>query len=315
MKIISISLATLALAACADSGIVDELAGETAADEALDGKADGAIDGSYTYFAISGDLRQCAFPSCGGFFLDRLNRSTTKCGDGQAREACYAPELDMGEAGLSAAGYDELVAAANASAGGGVSAIVRGRFAHGNSTAQPELGRFIVTEVWVAQSAAVADGVFVRAKDNGLRCITAPCPTTTERALNTSRKANIAEIDFTPSGLDDDQVGELTQDLFQPYGLIFAGHRFDASVNGRDAKGRTATAVFRRVMDPADAGPCFVGGCSGQVCSDQAGVVTTCEWRDEYACYQTATCERQADGQCGWTPTPELAACLDPQAN
>jgi len=25
-------------------------------------------------------------------------------------------------------------------------------------------------------------------------------------------------------------------------------------------------------------------------------MMTTCEWRDEYACYQTATCERQPDG-------------------
>lgn len=56
---------------------------------------------------------------------------------------------------------------------------------------------------------------------------------------------------------------------------------------------------------------CFVGGCSGQVCSDDAGVVTTCEWRPEYACYQDATCERQADGQCGWTDTPALQQCLD----
>jgi hypothetical protein len=39
-------------------------------------------------------------------------------------------------------------------------------------------------------------------------------------------------------------------------------------------------------------------------------VISTCEWRDEYACYQTATCERQPDGQCGWTSTPELDACL-----
>lgn len=55
---------------------------------------------------------------------------------------------------------------------------------------------------------------------------------------------------------------------------------------------------------------CFVGGCSGQVCSDDAGIVSTCEWRDEYACYRTAKCERQSNGQCGWTSTPELTACL-----
>ena len=55
--------------------------------------------------------------------------------------------------------------------------------------------------------------------------------------------------------------------------------------------------------------PCVVSGCSRQVCAEQE-VMTTCEWRDEYACYRTARCERQADGKCGWTPTGELKRCL-----
>jgi len=55
---------------------------------------------------------------------------------------------------------------------------------------------------------------------------------------------------------------------------------------------------------------CHVAGCSAQVCSDRADVVTTCEWRDVYECYDSASCERQSDGACGWTPTEELNACI-----
>lgn len=55
---------------------------------------------------------------------------------------------------------------------------------------------------------------------------------------------------------------------------------------------------------------CYVGGCSSQICSDRPDVITTCEWRPHYACYRTATCERQANGQCGWTMTPALQQCL-----
>jgi hypothetical protein len=55
---------------------------------------------------------------------------------------------------------------------------------------------------------------------------------------------------------------------------------------------------------------CYRGGCSGQICSDQQGVASTCEYREEYACYQSATCERQANGQCGWTETEQLRMCL-----
>lgn len=54
---------------------------------------------------------------------------------------------------------------------------------------------------------------------------------------------------------------------------------------------------------------CVRTGCSGQICAD-TDVITTCEWREEYACYADATCERQADGRCGFTATPELDACL-----
>jgi hypothetical protein len=55
---------------------------------------------------------------------------------------------------------------------------------------------------------------------------------------------------------------------------------------------------------------CHVGGCSSQICSDEPGVGSTCEWLPEYECYRTATCERQPDGACGWTGTQELEACL-----
>lgn len=60
-------------------------------------------------------------------------------------------------------------------------------------------------------------------------------------------------------------------------------------------------------------GGCAIGGCSAQLCgeaSDMDSMVSTCEYREEYACYQTARCERQVSGQCGWTETPALNQCL-----
>lgn len=58
---------------------------------------------------------------------------------------------------------------------------------------------------------------------------------------------------------------------------------------------------------------CAVAGCSRQLCvsAEEAGdMVTTCEYRAEYACYQEASCEPQTDGKCGWTQTAELKQCL-----
>jgi len=58
-----------------------------------------------------------------------------------------------------------------------------------------------------------------------------------------------------------------------------------------------------------EASECRPTGCSGQVCADE-DIITTCEYLPEYACYENAVCERQPDGECGWTMTDELINCL-----
>jgi len=62
--------------------------------------------------------------------------------------------------------------------------------------------------------------------------------------------------------------------------------------------------------EPSGTG-CVRAGCSDHLCvAEGAPVMSTCEWRDVYACYQQAACERQENGQCGFTPTHELVECL-----
>ena len=58
---------------------------------------------------------------------------------------------------------------------------------------------------------------------------------------------------------------------------------------------------------------CRAAGCSGQLCVsaiEADNIITTCEYRAEYACYKTAKCERQSDGNCGWTQSGALKQCL-----
>jgi hypothetical protein len=141
-----------------------------------------------------------------------------------------------------------LDACQRAAASSGTYAVVRGAFARTNSTPHPELGRFVVLEAWVAEGDPVTDGTFVRVRDNGLRCFAAPCASLTEQTLNMTTTANIAALDWTPSGLDTDQIAECTQDLFAPDGLLIAGYRYNYTENGTAAKGRTVTAAFQRIM-------------------------------------------------------------------
>lgn len=67
---------------------------------------------------------------------------------------------------------------------------------------------------------------------------------------------------------------------------------------------------FEKTVAPPAARACIVTGCSGQLCADEE-VITTCEYKEAYACYKNARCEQQASGKCGWTETPELRACVE----
>lgn len=55
---------------------------------------------------------------------------------------------------------------------------------------------------------------------------------------------------------------------------------------------------------------CRITGCSGQICAE-SDIITSCEVLPVYGCYKTAHCERQVDGDCGWTESEELMRCIE----
>ena len=57
---------------------------------------------------------------------------------------------------------------------------------------------------------------------------------------------------------------------------------------------------------------CSVAGCSAQVCTtaeEAPGVLTTCEYREEYRCLELTNCGC-VEGKCAWAQTEEYASCL-----
>src|SRR6187399_598540 len=81
---------------------------------AADASADGSSDGdtatlaqdlrgpdAASYLQLRRDLRRCAAPLCGGFFVDSVNRATLRCADGQRSAECYVAELDLSALGLA----------------------------------------------------------------------------------------------------------------------------------------------------------------------------------------------------------------------
>lgn len=69
------------------------------------------------------------------------------------------------------------------------------------------------------------------------------------------------------------------------------------------------TAV--RLPPPATTPSCIRTGCYDSVCSDTQ-VLTECgPLISHYLCYDHAVCERQENGECGWTETREYDQCLE----
>ena len=218
------------------TAVPDELAGESTDDDGIaDGKSDGATTSdSYTYFQIVADQRKCPSPWCGGWFVQRLNRTQTECYDGAYGPSCYAPWLDWSEARLSDANRAALLDGCERGAtADGTVAIVRGRFREMGE------GAFTITEAWLVDGEGVSDGVFVRVRDNGVRCFTSPCPHLTESRLNSVRTADIDEL--------DPMTDELSKAVNSPRGALIAGHRYDVYDNGHAGKGRTVTASYRQL--------------------------------------------------------------------
>jgi hypothetical protein len=295
----AIALTAPLAVACTSDTVDDEFAADETAD-VDDSKAD--LGGTYTYFIMERDMRRCAAPMCGGWWLDKVNASMTRCHDGRNAERCYVAEADFARLGLGEAAVDRAMGAGAALR---QRLLVRGTFGR-VSTPAGVFGTFNPTEAWVGQGPNDPDGPFAKVEETGVRCITTPCPFFREKKLNGSATENLAEIGWDASGADEETIGKAIEQLFIN-DVIISGDRYTVRGPGGKGKARTATQFYTRVLDEQT---CFVGGCSGQVCSDREGVITTCEWRDEYACYADATCEVQGDGTCGWTPTEELLGCL-----
>lgn len=297
-------LAALPAAGCTtdEAPTEDELAGESELDGEA-GKAD-AAGSTFTFYTVEQDQRRCAAPLCGGYWVSRVNRTLTRCVDGRWAKRCYVAGADLSGTGFPDAQQSEL----RSQLGAGTS-LVRGTIAARSYEGFGTLGELAVTEVWQGGSDNAAEGLFVKISDSGIRCITAPCFNTFHEAkVNSYLHADFSELDLEWTGVTPEEQATAFQNIYED-GLIVAGYRYFYYEQGWQ-KGRLATQFYQRVQAEV-ARDCFVGGCSGQLCSDQEGLISTCEWRAEYACYQDATCERQADDRCGWTATPELTACLE----
>lgn len=179
-----------------------------------------------------------------------------------------------------------------------------------------------------------ADGSYTAKVDSGLvnpavRCIAFPCTLPEAGTWTVLKSGTQLKLKVDPTGAKPARsyvvtINALSRTLsvtrFAHTSLLFSNSSTCANVRCTasthcEMKGINGGAVPVCIANPPAPPPppppaaCITSGCSGQVCADHS-VITTCDWRPAYACYHTATCERQADGACGWTSTPALSSCL-----
>src|SRR5687767_6237709 len=92
------------LAGCASTGGVSD-----PAETNEDGLQEPSVNSGY--FSATRDLRKCAAPDCGGWFVRSVNEATTECADGTTAESCYVASIDVAAIGLSAREQEDLLKA------------------------------------------------------------------------------------------------------------------------------------------------------------------------------------------------------------
>jgi len=209
------------LAGCAADTADDANGADDATEEVAE--SEDAITGRPSntgYFIVTRhDSRKCISPICGGFFVKRVNQATTVCADGSKQAECYVSSMTFGGIGLSTREESEF----------------RGSFETGKALVKARmykqkfngltLGVIKASEGWVGATGSTPDGSFYRVADNGIRCIKAPCPSTTAYGLNGADSHNLIKVSFasTATPADQESLDRAAAALGTTEGVMIAG--------------------------------------------------------------------------------------------
>ena len=208
-----------------------------------------ALAARQRYFMARPDYRRCISPLCGGYWVEALNWSLTRCADGSWQDECYVAEIDWDNLGFGSTQTDDVRNAVTAGEG-----LLRGRLSEINYPGFAPLGFFTPADAWLAATSAPPTGNFSLLSDNGIVCITWPCFTVNQQFLNQSRRGTISDIDLSGVGADPaDEQAAFT--ALRGDGFIVAGWNVSGPV-GPAGVGETVVATQFYMLEEADTN-CF----------------------------------------------------------
>jgi len=196
-------------------------------------QATGALAGvKEEYFLVRQDTRKCAFPACGGFFLDPVNVDKFDCPRGEVsrKGECYVAEIR----GVTV---------------GPALSLVRGKFVpySGDINAFEALEGY---EGKINPHPAKNNDAFLAISDVGINCIAAPCNTFHGTKLNErSFERDVlmfADIDLSRFKASEEAV----RDEMRHNDVILTASTYKVEGAAGTSLGLTVSNVFTRMADP-----------------------------------------------------------------
>jgi hypothetical protein len=147
-------------------------------------------------YRVQPDSRLCPSELCAGSFISLVNQGTTPCADGEPRTLCGDALVDLDALGLGQeqrTAFQDLLNTDRA--------LVSGWLDPGPVHGTPVRGTLRATEGWQGAPEAAPFGAVYRVKDNGIRCVAAPCFSSDAQVVNTAEAVAVSGVDY--SQLDD----------------------------------------------------------------------------------------------------------------
>lgn len=175
---------------------------------------------NFGYFVVTRrDVRKCAAPACGGYYVKRVNEAATLCADGKKAAECYVSSITFPSLKFSDREEQQILRALTEGR-----AVIKAK-TYKSKAAGKVIGSLKANEAWLGATGSAASGTYYRAAQNGIRCIKAPCPTTSAFTLNSKDEHNVLEavVDQTDVAPSDEALDRAARALGTDEGILLAG--------------------------------------------------------------------------------------------
>jgi hypothetical protein len=205
------------------------------------------------FYTIQLDYRLCPAPTCGGWWLTKVNQYTVKPSD-ELLSGSITPIIPnpihvtkIDYTALHLKPSQILVFENNIGAG---RAFIRGVVAPYTVQNYPT-NLLKATGTWLAVNDTVASGPYMNVRSTGIVCITTPCPYYEAQLLNIGYRTLVHELDLKRAELTDKQL-QVAWNEVSGKGLIMTGLRYSSQGQTGSGLGVAATRVFFTFPGPLD---------------------------------------------------------------